>query len=293
MSRFQSEEHRAVLLTLFPALLLGSLFIFLPMVFSLYLSTWDWPLIGSGRRFLGLRNWGRLMADRQFWHALGVTAFYAVGSVPTGAAISLLLALGLRHDLRARRWLRTAFYLPIVMPGVAAALFWKGAFQPQVGAINVGLRALGIPTPRWLAHPTWALVALMIVSVWRHAGYHMVIFLVGLGGIPRVFYDAAQVDGASAWTCFWRVTWPLLRPTTALVLITSGIFSFQVFGPVYVLTGGGPVRGTTTLVYYLYERAFGFHEMGYGATVGWALVLTVFPLAALGFWLRARRGVSV
>jgi multiple sugar transport system permease protein len=188
--------------------------------------------------------------------------------------------------------LRTAFYLPIVMPGVAAALFWKGMFQPQIGAINVGLRALGLPTPPWLAHPVWALVALMIVRVWRYAGYHMAIFLAGLSRVPQVLYDAARIDGASVWARFWHVTWPLLRPTTALVLTTSFIFSFQVFAPAYVLTGGGPMRGTTTLVYYLYDRAFGFHEMGYGATVGWALVLIVLPLITLGFWLRARRGVS-
>ncbi len=291
MTRLQFEERRAALLTLSPALVVGGLFIFLPIAFSLYLSTWDWPLIGPGRRFVGVENWVRLVADREFWRALGVTTLYVVGSVPTGAALSLLLALGLQRDMRGGHWMRTAFYLPIVIPGVAAALFWKAAFQPQVGMINVGLRALGLPTPPWLAHPTWALVALMIVSVWRHAGYHMVIFLAGLGGIPQVLYDAARVDGANAWARFWRVTWPLLRPTTALVLITSGIFSFRVFGTVYVLTGGGPMRSTNTLVYYLYERAFGFHEMGYGATVGWALLVAVFPLAVLAFRLLERRGV--
>jgi multiple sugar transport system permease protein len=244
VTHFQSEERYAALLTLFPALLFGGVFILWPIVFSLYVSMWDWPLIGSGQRFIGPENWARLIADRQFWHALSITVLYSIGSVLTGAVLSLLLALGLQQDLPGRGWLRTVFYLPIIMPSVAAALFWKGMFQPQIGAINVGLRALGLSTPPWLAHPMWALAALMIVRVWRYAGYHMAIFLAGLSRIPQALYEAAQLDGASVWARFWHVTWPLLRPTTALVLATSGIFAFQVFGTAYVLTGGGPMGGT-------------------------------------------------
>jgi multiple sugar transport system permease protein len=288
----QMDELRAAVLSLLPTIFVGAVFVFLPIAFSLYLTFWDWPLIGSGRHFLGLGNWIRLVHDRQFWHALGITVLYAGGSVPIGTAISLVLALGLQRAGRGRGGLRTAYFLPVVVPSAAAALFWKGAFQPSVGPINVGLRALGLPAPMWLAHPAWALVALVIVGIWQHAGYYMVILLVGLSGIPKVLYDAARLDGAGAWGSFRLVTWPLLRPSIALVLIVNGVFSLQVFGLVYVLTGGGPMQSTTTLAYYLYERAFGLNEMGYGATLGWALVLFAFPLTALSFWLRARRGAS-
>jgi multiple sugar transport system permease protein len=290
MSRRFSDVQWAAFLSLAPALLLGALFIFVPLLLSIYLSMWDWPLLGLTRHFQGFDNWRRLLIDPWFWRSLRVTCLYTLGAVPAGAAISLLLALALRQATRGKGLLRTIYYLPVAMPGVAAALFWKAAFQPQAGVINSGLRGLGLPSPPWLIQADWALASLIIVSIWQHAGYYMVIFLTGLANIPRVLYDAARSDGAGRWTCFWHITWPLLRPTTALVLITGAIFSFQVFGPVFVLTGGGPTRGTTTIAYYLYERAFGFHEMGYGATLGWAMVLATLPFVVLGFWLQARTG---
>jgi multiple sugar transport system permease protein len=289
VTRSHSAEWRSAWVALAPALVLGGFFIFLPLLASFYLGLWQWPLIGAGQRFLGLGNYVRLLGDRDFWRALGITALYVAASVPAGAAVSLALAVGLREDLAGRRWLRAVLYLPAVIPSIASALFWKAALQPQVGIVNVVLRALRLPAPPWLAHPGWALFALVLIAIWHNAGYHMVIFITGLGQIPNSLYEAARVDGAGAWVRFRHITWPLLRPTTALVLITGSIFALQVFGPVYVLTGGGPARGTVTLVYYLYERAFGFRELGYGSAIAWSLVLLTFPLAALSFWLQGRQ----
>lgn len=285
------EECRALIPSLLPTLLIGAVFVLLPITFSLCLTFWDWPLLGSQREFIGLANWTRLLHDPHFWHGLKVSMLYTMGSVPLYTALALCLALGLQNHRRGWGWLRTAYYLPIVVPVVAAGLFWRGMFQPQIGAVNVGLRALGLPAPLWLVDPQWALVALIIVSVWQHTGYYTVFFVVGLSGIPRVLGEAAQLDGANAWQRFWLITWPLLRPTLALVLIVSTVFSLQSFALPYVITNGGPMRSTTTLVLYLYERAFGFQELGYGATLGWALALITFPLTAISFWMRARRSV--
>jgi multiple sugar transport system permease protein len=285
MTLSRRDDCYAILVGLGPTALVATVFILLPVAFSLYLSLWDWPLLGQQRQFVGLGNWRRLVGDPEFWAALKVTALYTLGSVPASAALSLVLALAFNRPLRANSVYRLAFFLPVVLSTVVAAFFWEFALQPQVGPVNRILRVLGLPGPGWLADPTWALPALMLIHAWRFAGYHALIFLAGLQTIPGTYYEAATVDGAGGWARFWHVTWPLLRPTTALVLITGAIFAFQVFGPVYVLTGGGPARGTTTLVFYLYDRAIGLRELGYGATIGWALFLVLFPLT----WWQFRR----
>jgi len=279
------DDVCAILVGLAPTALVATLFIIVPVGFSLYLSLWDWPLLGHQQQFVGLGNWKRLLGDREFWAALRVTALYALGSVPSGAALALLLALALSRRLRANVFYRLAFFLPVVLSTVVAALFWEWALQPQLGPINQLLRALGLPGPGWLTDPAWALPALILVHVWRFVGYQALMFLAGLQAIPGIYYEAATIDGAGGWARLRHVTWPLLRPTTALVLITGAIFACQVFGPVYVLTGGGPARSTTTLVFYLYDRAIGLRELGYGATLGWALFLALFPLT----WWQFRR----
>jgi multiple sugar transport system permease protein len=279
------DDVRAIMVGLAPTALVATLFIIIPVGFSLYLSLWDWPLLGHQQQFVGLGNWKRLLGDREFWAALRVTALYALGSVPSGAALALLLALALSRRLRANVFYRLAFFLPVVLSTVVAALFWEWALQPQLGPVNQLLRALGLPGPGWLTDPAWALPALILVHVWRFVGYQALMFLAGLQAIPGIYYEAATIDGAGGWARLRHVTWPLLRPTTALVLITGAIFACQVFGPVYVLTGGGPARSTTTLVFYLYDRAIGLRELGYGATLGWALFLALFPLT----WWQFRR----
>jgi multiple sugar transport system permease protein len=274
----KSDDRQAIIIGLLPAALVATVFIVIPILFSFYLSFWDWPLVGPARRFTGLENWRRLWGDHEFWAALRVTALYTLGSVPANAALSLGLALVLNRPLRGQTLYRLAFFAPVVLSSVVAALFWEGALQPQIGFVNRALRAMGLPGPGWLADPAWALPALILIHLWRFTGYHALIFLAGLQSIPHEYYEAAVIDGAGSWARFRHVTWPLLKPTTALVLITAAIFTFQVFGPVYVLTGGGPARSTTTIVFYLYERAIGLRQLGYGATLGWALFLVLFPL---------------
>jgi multiple sugar transport system permease protein len=282
----QRDDLYAMVLGLAPTAIVAAIFVVFPVGFSLYLSLWDWPLVGHQPFFVGLANWLELSHDPEFWAALKITGLYTLGSVSATTILAFILALALNQNLRGSAFYRLAFFLPVVLSTVVAALFWEGALQPQVGLVNRMLRALGLPGPGWLTDPAWALPALLLIHVWRFIGYYALIFLAGLQSIPRAYYEAAKIDGAGRRARLRHITWPLLRPTTALVVITGAIFASQVFGPVYVLTGGGPARSTTTLVMYLYERAFGLRQLGYGAALGWAMFLILFPLT----WWQFRRG---
>lgn len=282
--RFRTTEFRwTALLGLAPTMLVTTVFVLIPIGFSLYLSFWEWPLIGPNREFVGLANYGRLLQSPEFWNAIRVSALYSLGVVPLSTVVALALALLVNRPLRGLSFYRTAYFMPVVTSTVAVAIVWKWIYNPQAGLLNWLLGTLQLPALGWLTDPRWALPALIIMAVWKYAGYYMVIFVAGLRSIPREYEEAAEIDGAGRLARFWHVTWPLLRPTTAVVVITSTIFAFQVFGPVYIMTGGGPVRSTSVIVYHLYERAFGFQELGYASAMGWALFLIVFPLTVLQF----------
>lgn len=278
-----SEFQWAAVLSLAPTMLVTTIFVLIPIGFSLYLSFWEWPLIGPNQEFVGLANYGRLLRSPEFWNAIRVTALYTLGVVPLSTAASLVLALFVNRPLRGLSFYRMAYFMPVVTSTVAVAIVWKWLYNPQAGLLNWLLHALNLPTVGWLTDPRWVLPALIIMAVWKYAGYYMVMFLAGLQSIPCEYEEAAEIDGAGRLARFRHVTWPLLRPTTALVVITNTIFAFQVFGPVYVMTGGGPMRSTSVIVYHLYERAFGFQELGYASAMGWALFLIVFPLTVLQF----------
>ncbi len=279
----EGSSLRTAVLYLTPTILVVTVFVLVPIGLSLYLSFWRWPLTGPSRTFVGLANYSRLLHSPEFWNAIRVTVLYVLGVVPLSTGAALGLALLVNRPLRGLFFYRTAYFMPVVTSTVAVAIVWKWIYNPQAGLLNGVLHVLHLPTPGWLTDPRWALPALIIMAVWKYAGYYMVMFLAGLQAIPREYLEAAALDGAGRLSRFRHVTWPLLRPTTALVIITSTIFSFQVFGPVYVMTGGGPVHSTSVIVYHLYERAFGFQELGYASAIGWALFLLVFPLTVLQF----------
>jgi multiple sugar transport system permease protein len=220
------------------------------------------------------------------------TAIFTVGVVGLETPLALLIAIVLTRKLRGLALYRAAFFMPAVTSTIAVAVVWSWVFDPQYGIINQALAVFGITGPGWLNDSQWALPAIIIMSIWKNAGYHMVIFLAGLQDIPESYYEAAAIDGASSWQKFRNITWPLLTPTTGFVLITNVIFSFQVFGPVYVMTSGGPMRATSVVVYYLYKRAFQFREMGYASAIAWVLFLIILVLTVLQFRY-TRKGVEV
>jgi len=257
-------------------------FIFVPLVFSLYLSAHQWNVISAAKPFVALENFSELLGDRLFWKAFGNTALYTL-HVPVGMALALLIAVLLNRDVRGRRLWQALFFLPSISSLVAVAMVWQWIYHPEFGLANYTLRLLGLSGISWLAAPSTALVSVMIVNVWIGIGYQMVIFLAGLKSIPPAFYDAAQVDGANAWQRFRHVTLPLLRPTTFFVLVTSVIGSFQVFTLIFVMTQGGPLHSTDVVVFHIYQNAYDYLKMGYASAMAWLLFLVILAVTWIQF----------
>ncbi|MBP1649672.1 MAG: sugar transporter permease, partial [Bacteroidetes bacterium] len=231
--------------------------------------------------FVGVGNYSSIVQNPEFWSVLKNTAVYTLGTVPLNMVISLGIAYFLNKKLAGKKLLRTAFFAPVVMSSVAAAVIWRWVYEPSFGLLNYGLSWFGIPAVNWLNNPTSAMFALIVMGVWKTFGFNMVLFSAGLQGIPEHYYEAAQIDGAGKWKQFWNITVPLLSPTTFFVLVMSVIGSFQVFDTVYVLTSGGPLGSTKVLVFYLYEQAFKFFDMGYASAVAYLLFAVVFILTML------------
>jgi len=272
-----------------PALLGMSVFVLLPMLYAFGLSFVRWDLIRPNPRFVGLDNYVAVVQSADFWHALRVTGIYTLGTVPPAMVVGLGLALLLDRAIPLRGAFRAIGFLPSITSIVAVAVVWAWVFHPSFGLLNAGLRGLGLEPHRWLSSPQEALPVLMVVAIWRHVGYDMVLFLAGLQAIPRELLEAATVDGAGRWARFRHVTLPLLAPTTLFVLVISVIESFQVFSIVDTLTNGGPAGATTVLVYHLYEVAFVRFEMGRAAAIAYVLFALVMALTVLQLRIGKRR----
>jgi multiple sugar transport system permease protein len=270
-----------------PALLAIGVFFFLPIVASLALSLTDFDLYSvadlGNLRFVGLRNYGRIFADATFWTALGNTAYFVALGAPLSVAVSLGAALLLQSRLvRWKALFRTLYFLPVVTTLVAVAVVWRFLYHPRVGLLNRALGALGVPPVDWLGDPALAMPALVLMSVWKNFGFNMVIFVAGLQAIPERLYEAARLDGASAFQQFRHVTLPMLLPTTSFVLLMTLIGSFQLFAEPYVMTQGGPGDATRSLVLLLYEQGFRWWSLGQAAALAFVLfgILLALTLAA-------------
>ncbi|MBI1774188.1 MAG: sugar ABC transporter permease [Proteobacteria bacterium] len=263
-----------------PNLLLFSTFTFLPLLFAVYISFNEWGLLGQPH-FIAAGNYARIVEDRLFWRALGNTVVYSLGTVPTSLALGLALALALDRPLPGRSLIRSTFFLPVVISGVATAVIAAWLFNDNYGVINAVLQRIGLPKVNWLSSPSWALPSLVITTLWVRLGFCMVVYLAALQSIPSDYYHAAAIDGASRWAQFRYIVWPLLSPATFLLLILNVIYSFQVFDLIYVMTGGGPGFATTMLVQYIYQSAFITSEMGYASAIGVVLYLLILGFTVL------------
>jgi len=252
-----------------------------PMVASLGLSFFETNLFSS--RFVGLKNYATLISLDEtkslFWKSLYNTAYYAVLSIPLTIGAGFLIALLLNQNIRGQSAYRVLYYLPAVIPNVAASMIWLYLFQPEFGIVNWLLSLFHIEGIRWLLDPKTAKLVLVIMSVWG-AGGNMLVFLAGLQGIPTELYEAATIDGAGRWRRFTHVTLPMISPTLFFVLVTSIISSFQVFSNAYVMTGGGPANSTLMYVLHLYLVAFRQYRMGYASALAWVffVILLLFTL---------------
>lgn len=274
---YERGARRWLVLALFlgPSLAGVVLFVAGPIVASLALAFSSWDLL-TPPTFVGLRNFERLSRDLEFWAALRHTVTFLAGYVPLVLVAGLAVAVALNGRVPARGVFRAIYFLPVVTSWVAVALVWKWLLNPQFGLVNAWLAQLGVQGPAWLFDPNWAMASVILTSVWKDTGFVMVILLAGLQGIPRVYYEASDIDGATRWQQLRHVTVPLLAPAIFFALTISLINSFQVFDQVYVMTGGGPAGATTVLVERIVKQAFSFSRMGYASAMSWVLFVLIF-----------------
>ena len=257
-----------------------------PLIASIFLSLSKWDIF-SDPQFVGFANYVKMFEDPLFKKSLWNTFYYSIVSIPLGMAGGLSLALLLNQKVKGLPIFRTIFYLPSVTSGVAVALLWKWIFNPEFGLANAILNWFGLPGSQWLSSPTWAMPAIIIMSLWGVGG-GMLIYLAGLQGIPQQLYEAAELDGAGSWSCFVNITLPMLSPTLFFQLIMGIIGSFQVFTQVFVMTGGGPANATLVYVLYLYRNAFQWWKMGYASALAWFLFAIILILTLIQFKLAPR-----
>jgi multiple sugar transport system permease protein len=285
--RWRNRESLTAWLFILPSLIGFLAFTAGPVIAAGVISLLDWNLF-SPPRWAGVRNFARLGPDPTFWSALGNTAYFTFLSVPLTILVSLALALLLNQGVRRVAAFRSLLLLPYATITVAVAFVWIWLYIPHDGLVNAVLGVFGINGPAWLIDDNWAMPALVAMSVWKSFGFGMVVFLAGLQAIPQQLYEAARVDGSSAWQSFRSVTLPMLSPALFFVVVTSIIGSFQVFDQALIMTNGGPGTRTTTLVMYIYRTGFENYDQGYAAAQSLVLFAFIVVITAAQFLLQRR-----
>jgi multiple sugar transport system permease protein len=278
-----------------PALVAIGVFFFLPVVAALAMSLTDFDIYAladlHNLRFVGLRNYAELLQTPLFWRALGNTFYFVIVGVPLSVAASLGAALLLNSRVTWLKGLfRTAYFAPVVTSLVAVAVIWRYALHTRYGIVNYALALVGIDPVDWLGDPHWGMPAIILFAVWKNFGYNMIILLAGLQSIPRDLYEAAEIDGAGTWAQFRWVTWPMLGPTLAMVGVLTMAGYFQLFAEPYVMTQGGPVQSTVSVLYFMYEQGFKWWNLGVASSVAFVLFAIMFAVTMLQ--LRVAKGID-
>ena len=265
-----------------PALIVFCIFSLLPLLVGVWLSFVSWDGIGAIRP-VGLQNYVDALHDGKFWQSMVHNVIYALGTVVGKVGLGLLLAILLNQPLFGRAVFRTALFLPVVLSMVVVGLLWSWIYNWDFGLANSILTDLGLGSLKqdWLGNPNLALGALMVVDIWKYFGFHMMIYLAGLQGIPSELYEAARIDGAGSRQLFLRITLPLLLPVTAINLVLATLSAFNVFDIVYVMTGGGPFMATNVAMVEIYQQAFQFGHFGYAASMSIVLFAVVSMISLI------------
>ena len=307
-NKYRRRDIGKSLLYILPTYLILFVFIIVPIFFAFYLSFNKWNLLGN-IKFTGIANYKKLFHMEEFWTALVNTFYYTFITVPLGICLALFLAVLLNSKIKGLAFYRAAYFMPVMTSVVASAFIWQWIFQSHNGILNYILGFIGfepiswlnepkgiftvifdsidVKLPKFLGGPSVTLVAISIMSIWKNTGYYMIIILAGLQNIPKSYYEAAEIDGAGPVRRFISITLPILSPTTFFVLIMSVIVSFQVFEQIAVTTKGGPLNSSLVLVYFIYERAFRYLEVGFASSSAFilfaiVLILTYFQVKILG-----------
>ena len=277
-----------------PALSVIAVFFVLPVLAALMVSFTDFDIYAladlRNLRFVGLRNYVQLLETPLFWHALGNTLYFVIVGVPLSIGASLGVALLLNSPLvRARSFFRTALFIPVVTTLVAVAVVWRYLLSTRYGFINFALGRLGIAPVDWLGDPHWAMPAIILFAVWKSFGYNMLILLAGLQSIPQELYEAARIDGASRVQQFRYITLPSLAPLLLMVSILTIAGHFQLFAEPYVMTQGGPLQSTVSVLYFMYEEGFKWWNLGFASAIAFVLFVLMFAVTMLQLYVARLR----
>lgn len=290
----QRNKYRLIIPFLLPSVLLYFVFVLYPYASAMYTSLTVWHGYSADKKFVGLYNFQKMLNDDYFWNALSHNAEILIALPVITLAIALFFAFLFTQVREGDRFhklsqaYRITYFFPQVMSAVAIAVLWSFIFHPTIGILNSALRLFGIAGPTWLGSPSTSLVSILIVAVWSAVGFYMVLFIAGMQSISNEYYEAARIDGASGWSLFWGVTWPLLWDHTRTALVFISIGALDMFTLVQVLTEGGPNRSSDVMATYLYEVAFKDGEFGYSTALGVALFLITMAVAGIAFQLGRR-----
>jgi multiple sugar transport system permease protein/raffinose/stachyose/melibiose transport system permease protein len=283
MKHATRRDDRVGYLLILPNVVVYAIFVFIPVLFTIYLSFTNYNIFKSS--WVGIRNYVAMFQDSVFVHSIWNTVRFAVGSIVPSLALGLFLAVLLNRPIVGRKLFRTIFFFPNVLSIVVASMAWLYILDGSpYGLLNTIVESIGAQPNQWLLNPSLAMPSVIVMSVWLQTGFTMIVYLGGLQGVPAELYESARMDGASSVRMFFSVTLPLLRPTTFFLVVMTTITAFQVFGQVYILTGGGPVNSTTTIVHQVFENGFTGYKMGYASAeavllLGIILVITLVNFA--------------
>ncbi|MBF7688225.1 carbohydrate ABC transporter permease [Acinetobacter rathckeae] len=275
-------------LFILPALFFLIAFTYYPVIATF----WQSLFAGHGSspaKFVGLENYQSLMQDPVFIQSMKNTLFYALITIPLSCGLALLMALAVNRPCKGRGLLRSAFFLPSLLPMIAIANLWLFFYSPQTGVLNHWLNSLGFSSINWLGDPNVSLYSLMTVTIWREAGFFMIFYLAGLQQQDTKLYEAARIEGASTWHFFWKVQWPLLMPTTIFILINATLNAFRLADVVIAMTNGGPDNSTSLILFYIYQTAFSYWDTSSASAMTIVLLIVLATLAWLKFYFLDRK----
>jgi sn-glycerol 3-phosphate transport system permease protein len=264
-------------------------FTYYPALATLYESFFSNAKTGRPARFIGLDNYGAMVQDPIFWQALKNNAWFALGTIPASIALAVCMALLVSRALPGRALVRMSYFAPTILAMVAVANIWLFIFAPQIGLLNQVLSAIGGTPHNWLGQPDTALASVTVVAIWKEAGFFMIFYLAALQNMPANLAEAAAIEGASRWYYFWKVTFPLLMPTTLFVLVNAIVNAFRMVDHIIVMTKGGPDNASMLLLYYVYETGFKYWDTSYAAAMSMVLLVILGTVAVGQFVILDRR----
>lgn len=279
----EKKRERAGLYFVLPSMTIFTVFVFIPLIIAFLFSFFKFDMMFNHFQFQKLDNYIKLLGDKRFWNALFNTAYYTLFTVPLQVGLALITAVAVKKKGWLNGFFKSVYFIPAICSMTIVSILWSFLVNPDIGMFCYWARLLGFDPINVLNSPTWAMPTVILVSVWKNFGFNMVILLAGLNGIDESYYEAANIDGASGFQKFYRITLPMLMPTLSFTVVNCIISSFQVFDQVYIMTKGGPLFKTQTLVQLIYSTAFDSFNMGYASTIAVALFLLTFIISALTF----------